>query len=135
MNTSRLTLAAAVLALAGAAAHSADKVDKKTEKNEARLAQMLEGRTAGEPVNCIPLVKSQRLDVIEGVALVYDSGDTLYVARPTDPQMLNRDDIMVIDRFGSQLCNTDVVRTVDRNGGYMTGVVFLTKFVPYKKRQ
>jgi hypothetical protein len=133
MKTSRLIIAAAVLAVAGAAAHSADKVDKTTEKNEARLAKMLEGRTAGEPVNCVPLVKSNRLEVIEGVGLVYDSGDTLYVARPKDPNTLRRDDIMVIDRFGSQLCNTDVIRTVDRNGGYMTGVVFLSKFIPYKK--
>jgi hypothetical protein len=131
MNTSRLIIVAAMLALAGAAARSADK----TEKNEARLAQMLEGRTAGEPVSCIPLMKSNRLEVIEGVAMVYDLGDTLYVARPTDPKMLRRDDIIVIDRFGSQLCHTDVVRTVDRSGGYFTGVVFLDKFVPYKKQQ
>ena len=138
MNTSRLIIATAVLALAGAAAHSADKTvkpDKKTEKNEAKLAQRLEGRVAGEPVSCIPLIQSNRLEVIEGVALVYDSGDTLYVARPKDPETLRRDDILVIDRFGSQLCDTDVVRTVDRNGGYMTGVVFLKKFVPYKKQK
>lgn len=135
MNTSRLIIAAAVLALAGAAAHSAGKTDKKTEKNEAKLAQRLEGRTAGEPVSCIALVQSHRLEVIEGVALVYDSGDTLYVARPTDPEMLRRDDILVIDRFGSQLCDSDVVRTIDRNVGYMTGVVFLKKFVPYKKQK
>jgi hypothetical protein len=133
MNTSRLIAAAAVLALAGAA-HAADKVDKKLEKNQARLAQMLEGRAAGEPVSCIPLVKSNRLEVIEGVALVYDSGDTLYVGKPKDPTTLGRDDIVVIDRFGSQLCDTDIVRTVDRNGGYFTGVVFLNKFVPYKKK-
>jgi len=133
MNTSRLIVAAAALALAGAVAHSAEKVDKRTAENEAKLAQMLKGHTAGEPVNCIPLVRSNRLEIIEGVALVYDMGDTLYVARPTDPQSLGRDDIMIIDRYSGQLCNTDVVRTVDRSGGYFTGVVFIGKFVPYKK--
>jgi hypothetical protein len=61
-------------------------------------------------------------------------GDTLYVARPSDPQTLRRDDILVINRFGSQLCDTDVIRTVDRNAGFMTGVLFLKKFVPYKKQ-
>ena len=55
------------------------------------------------------------------------------VARPTQPDTLRRDDIIVIDRFGGQLCHNDVVRTVDRNGGYFTGVVFLEKFVPYRK--
>jgi len=134
MNTSKLIAAAAVLALAGTAAHSADKIDKRTAKNEAKLAQRLEGRTPGEPVSCIPLYQSSRLEVIEGVALVYDMGDTLYVARPTDPQTLRRDDILVINRFGSQLCDTDVIRTVDRDAGFMTGVLFLKKFVPYKKQ-
>jgi hypothetical protein len=134
MNISRLIIAAAGLALAGASVHSADKPDKKVEANEARLAKMLEGRTAGEPVTCIPLLlRSNELEVIEGVALVYDSGDTFYVARPTDPRMLRRDDVVIMDRYGSQLCNTDVVRTVDRNNGFMTGVVFLGKFTPYKK--
>jgi len=138
MNTSRFLIATAVLALAGTVAHCADKPakpDKRTEKNEARLAQRLEGRIAGEPVSCIPLVQSNRLEVVEGVALVYDSGDTLYVARPTDPETLRNDDIVVIDRHGSTLCDTDVIRTVDRNGGYMTAVIFLKKFVPYKKQK
>jgi len=135
MNTSRLIIAATVLALSGAAAHSADKMSKRTEKNEAKLEQRLEGLTAGEPVSCIPLFRSEHLEVIEGVALVYDSGDTIYVGRPTDPGVLDHDDVIVIDRFGGQLCNTDVVRTIDRSAGYLTGVVFLKKFVPYKKHK
>jgi hypothetical protein len=130
MNTFRLIAAAAVFTLAGAVAHAADKA----EKNEARLARRLEGHTAGEPLSCIALLNSNRLEVIEGVGLVYDSGDTLYVARPSDPKALGRDDILVIDRFSAQLCNTDMVRTVDRQDGHFTGVVFLGKFVPYRKQ-
>lgn len=130
MNTSRLIIAAALLALTGTAI-----ADDRQEKNEARLAERLKGRTAGEPVACISTFKSTRLQVIDRVALVYDAGDTLYVARPTDPDMLREDDIVVIERFGGQLCHTDVVRTVDRMSGFVTGVVFLGKFVPYKKQE
>ncbi len=130
MKSTRWFIAAAVLALAAATAHSADWV----EKNEAKLAKMLEGRTAGEPVACIPMPKGSRLEVLDGVAMVYNSGDTLYVARPSDPKMLGRDDVLVIERYSAQLCHTDVVRTIDRQGGYFTGVVFLEKFVPYKKQ-
>jgi hypothetical protein len=130
MKATKWFIAAAVLALVGATAHSAGK----SEKNEARLAQMLEGRTAGEPVTCIPAPRGARLEIIEGVAMVYKSGDTLYVARPTNPEALDRDDILVVDRFAGQICHTDIVRTVDRTGGYFTGVVFLGKFVPYRKR-
>jgi hypothetical protein len=132
MNTSRLTIAATVLMFAGATAYSADK-PTRAEKNEARLAELIKDRTAGEPVGCIPEFQSSRLEVIEGVALVYGSGKTLYVAKPDRPDTVQWDDIMIVKRTGGQLCNTDIVRTVDRTSGFTTGVVFLNKFVPYSK--
>jgi hypothetical protein len=130
MKTLATILAGTALALAGATAISA----KTPEENEARLARMLEGYTAGEPVSCISAINSNRIEVIEDVGIVYDSGDTIYVARPTDPRSLGRNDIVVIDRFGGQLCHNDVIRTVDRYQGYTTGAVFLEKFVPYTKQ-
>jgi hypothetical protein len=133
MKLSALIVAAAILSFAGAAAHTADKVDKKTEESEARLARMLEGRTAGEPVSCIPLQRLNELEVIYGVALVYETGDIIYVSRPTRPEDLRRNDVVIVDRHTSQLCNSDVIKTVDRDVGYVTGVLFLGKFVPYKK--
>jgi hypothetical protein len=133
MNTSRLLIAAAVLVFAGATVQAADK-PTRAEKNQAKLAKLLEGRTAGTPMTCIPGFQSNQLQVIEGVALVYGSGDTLYVARPTYPDSLRWDDIVVINRFGGQLCHTDIIRTVDRMSGFTTGTLFLDKFVPYKKQ-
>ncbi|MET0282790.1 MAG: hypothetical protein ABW278_16910 [Steroidobacteraceae bacterium] len=129
MHIPRLVVVAAALALASAPAHS----QTRAEKNQARLAKMLEGRTAGEPLTCIPGYAANRLEVIEGVALVYNAGNTLYVAKPTQPDQLRRDDILVVERYSGQLCHTDVVRTIDRSGGFLTGVLFLDKFVPYKK--
>jgi hypothetical protein len=123
-------LAGAALALSGATAASAQTL---AEKGEARLAKMLEGRSAGEPVSCISAMRGNKLRVIEYVGLVYESGDTVYVARPSDPRSLGRNDVVIIDRFGSQLCKQDVVRTVDRHNGFMSGVVFLSDFVPYKR--
>lgn len=133
MRTSRLLIAATVLVLAGESAHAADKATK-AEKNEAKLAQLLKGRMAGTPVTCVPAFQSNKLEVIEGVAMVYGSGDTLYVARSTHADSLRWDDIVVINRMGGQLCHTDVIRTVDRMSGFTTGVVFLDKFVPYRKQ-
>jgi hypothetical protein len=133
MNTPRLLIAAAVLMAAGAAAFSADK-PTRAERNEARLAEMIKGRTAGTPVNCISAFLSNKLEVIEGVALVYDAGDTVYVSKPSHPDTMRGDDILVIERSGGQLCHTDIVRTIDRSGGFSTGVLFLDKFVPYRKQ-
>jgi hypothetical protein len=133
MNISRLIIAATVLAFAGATAYSADK-PTRTEKSEARLAELLKGRTAGEPVACIPEFQSSRLEVLEGVAMVYGIGKTIYVAKPDRLESTQWDDIMVVKRTGGQLCNTDIVRTVDRTSGFTTGVVFMSKFVPYTKQ-
>jgi hypothetical protein len=133
MNTFKALIAAAVLLMAGSTALAADK-PTRAEKNEARLEELLKGRTAGEPVSCIPAFQANELEVIEGVAMVYGRGDTLYVGRPTNPKSMRWDDVIVIKRFGGQLCNTDIIHTVDRMSGFMTGVVFLDKFVPYKKQ-
>jgi len=130
MKTFATILAGTALALAGASAGSA----RTPEQSEAKLARMLEGRTAGEPVSCISAMNSNRIEVIEHVGIVYDSGDTIYVARPSDPRQIGRDDVVVIERFGGQLCANDVIRTVDRYGGFATGAVFLDNFVPYTKK-
>lgn len=131
MKTLATILAGAALALAGSSATLA----KTPEENEAKLARMLEGRTAGEPVSCISALNSNRIEVIEHVGIVYDAGDTIYVARPSDPRQLGRNDVVVIDRHSSQLCTTDVIRTIDRYQGFTTGAVFLDKFVPYTKQR
>jgi hypothetical protein len=117
------------LALAGCASTMAGQ---RADKGEAELASMLEGRVAGKPQSCIPAWHSTNLKVIDDTAIVYDAGNTIYVARPAQPQSLDSDDILVLERTGSQLCKHDVVRTIDRSG-FMTGVVFLGDFVPYTK--
>ena len=131
MKNLALVLAGAALALTatGAAASST------SEAGEARLARMLEGRTAGKPVSCIDTMgSSTKMQVIDEVALVYDAGKTIYVARPADPHMLRRNDAVVMDRFSSsRLYVQDVMRTIDRYDGYTTGALFLKDFVPYTK--
>jgi hypothetical protein len=131
MKKLALILAGAALALTGAGGASAKT--SLLEKNEARLARMLEGRTAGEPVNCINAMRSYDIRVIEKVGVVYNAGDTIYVARVTDPNMLDPWEVPVFERFGSQLCATDIIRTVDRASGFFTGAVFLNDFVPYTR--
>ena len=131
MKRLALILAGAALALTGATAATARET--LAEKGEARLARMLEGRTPGEPVTCISAMRSNEIRVIEHVGIVYDAGRTIYVARITDPRMLDPWEVPVIQRFGSQLCSTDIIRTVDRAGGFFTGAVFLTDFVPYTR--
>ena len=100
---------------------------------EEKLAKQLEGRVAGEPVSCISLNTSRETQVIDGTAIVYGRGNTIYVNRPAHPSSLDSDDIMVTNIHGSQLCRLDVVRLHDRSGGFYTGFVGLENFVPYRR--
>lgn len=103
-------------------------------RGEEKLAKLLEGRVAGEPVRCISTMGRDNPQIIDRVALVQGRGATIYVARPSDPRVLDSRDILLIERFSSsQLCAHDHMRMVDRHNGFVTGVVFLDDFVPYTK--
>jgi hypothetical protein len=49
---------------------------------EAQLAKALDGRVAGEPVNCLSLRSIRSSRIIDRTAIVYQVGNTLYVNRP-----------------------------------------------------
>lgn len=104
------------------------------EKWEARLTEMLVGfQPSGEKLSCITAFRSNRIRVIPYVGVVYDDGDTIYVARAADPEMLRESSVPVFQRYSAQLCRTDVLHTFDRDNPAFTGVLFLEDFVPYKR--
>ena len=103
-------------------------------RGEEKLAKLLDGRVAGEPQSCIRTLGSRNLSQIDGTALTYRDGDTVWVNYTRNPDSIDDRDIMVIDRFsGSSLCRTDQVKLVDRVNGFMSGILLLDEFVPYKK--
>ena len=131
----KIIAALAVSALAFAAGTAGAKPTTFSQKGEARLAKMLEGRVPGKPVSCITTMgPSDDLQTITGAAIVYKDGKTIYVARPTDPRQLGPSDVLVIKRTSaSQLCTNDILYTVDQGTGFRNGAVFLQNFVPYTK--
>ena len=131
------SFAAATMVLAPSVnAETPDADPQPVTKGEAKLAKMLEGRVAGEPQNCIRNFPTARLTVIDGTALVYKSGKTLYVNIPENARSLDDRDIQVRrTSFGSRLCNTDIISTADQGTGMYTGAILLGKFVPYTKEK
>lgn len=117
-----------VLAFAPAAAR--DMVTPET-----RLAQAIEGRVAGKPVDCLFQRDIRSTRIIDRTAIVYDmGGGKLYVNRPDFGEYSLRDgDVMVTDTHSDQLCSIDIVRMFDNNIWFETGTVGLGKFVPYTK--
>ncbi len=106
---------------------------KQKMTGEEKLAKILEGREAGEPVDCISMHRTRNARIIDKTAIVYDAGRVIYVNRPTNPRQLDDDDIMVTKLHTSQLCSVDVVRLRDRSSFFPSGFVGLEKFVPYRK--
>ena len=139
-----VSAASAALALAGAiavplAAQDSPDVETQAEapaptKGEQRLAKLLEGRVAGEPVNCIRTFPRDRMQTIDKTAYVYGSGSTIYVQRTRTPESIDDSDALVIQRFNpTTLCRVDIATTIDPFTGIFTGAVFFDDFVPYTR--
>lgn len=121
-------LAASLLAIGGPAV-----AEDRAERGEAELAQILEGRTAGEPKRCLSNFERRNLRVIDGTALVFESGDTLYVNRPTGARFLDWSDLPVFKIWGNQLCEKDMVELRDSASLMRGPVLFMGEFVPYRR--
>lgn len=128
MRKFAIALIAATLAAGATGAQAGPRLT-----GEERLAKMLEGREAGKPVNCISLSDSRDQTVIDKTALVYKSGNTIWVNRPRNADQLDDDDILVTYPNGGSFCRLDRVQTLDRPGYFVTGFVMLDDFVPYRK--
>lgn len=123
-----IALIAATLAAGATSAQARPRLT-----GEEQLAKMLEGREAGKPVSCISMSDSRDQTVIDKTALVYKSGNTLWVNRPRNADQLDDDDILITYPNGGSFCRLDRVQTVDRPGHFVTGILMLDDFVPYRR--
>ncbi|RDS78542.1 hypothetical protein DL238_04600 [Alteriqipengyuania lutimaris] len=115
-----------------ASAQSDDPAAEMT-KGERKLAMKLEGRVAGDPVECLPTSRNVRSSIIDKTAIVYEQGSTVYVNYTRSPEYLDDDDYLVVRSFSTRLCRTDTVTTRDRSGNFYSGNLQLTQFIPYKR--
>jgi len=120
-----------VALIAGASAPAS----QKDATPEARLAQALEGRVAGKPVNCIAQSRITRTRIFERTAILYEVGGTFFVNHPrVGAQSLRRDDVLMTRRTtGGQLCRLDTVDLITRASRVRRGSVGLDHFVPYTR--
>lgn len=129
--TKILLSAAALLALGAPALAAAER-----PVPEARLQEALKGRVAGAPVSCIPLRETTSTEIIDGAAILYRVGGTVYVNRPRGgAESLRQDDVLVTRTYGSRLCRPEIVNLVDRASRGLRGFVSLGDFVPYRRAE
>jgi hypothetical protein len=113
--------------LAGFAFVAAPAVAGPRADPETRLARAVDGRIAGEPVDCISLhtVRSSR---------VIDAGHTIYVNRPrAGAEALDSYDTLVTRTHGSRLCSIDRVEMLDGSTYRIRQPIFLGEFIPYRR--
>lgn len=123
-----------IAAAAIAAAISVPASAGRRADPDVQLQTLLEGRVPGKPTDCINLQTASSSQIIDGKAIVYRVGGTLYVNEPqSGAGSLGRDDVMVTRTFGSQLCSIDTVRLLDSGSHFPRGFVILGKFVPYTR--
>ena len=127
----RTTLAA--IFACGLAMPLAAQTDRPATEGEIELAEMLEGRVAGEPRNCILSRPIRKMTIIDDTAIVYESGATLYVNFTQEPRTLDDDDYLVTRSQGMNLCSSDQVTAKRRPVGFYSGNVILTEFIPYER--
>ncbi len=115
----------------------ADSAPKPLTAKQAKiLANELDGKLAGTPVNCInsfPGINTIR--VSDDILIYRVSGRLAYqnTLRSTCPGLSRDNDILVTETFGGSYCKGDLIKLVDRTSGIQGPVCSLGQFVPYKK--
>lgn len=129
----RFAVSAAALLLSGCAATPAQIAQEQADaaRVQAKLDRRLAGYAPGRTVDCIRPT-SGGVDIF-GDTLVYrETGARLYVTRTSGGCFgLRRDDILVTRSSSGQLCRGDIVRTIDRSGGFPSGACSFGDFTTY----
>ncbi|UZK68187.1 hypothetical protein OKW76_08870 [Sphingomonas sp. S1-29] len=123
------------IALAGCAATPEEmaRSDAADARQMARIEKKLAGYVPGEPQSCVNQSLLRSSDQY-GQTILYQQGTSTYYRNDASPGCrLGQDDILVTQTPTGQLCRGDIVRTVDRTAGFMTGSCSLGEFVPYRR--
>lgn len=106
-------------------------------KSAQKLATALQGRTAGQPTNCVPNLHGQvKMNVIDDGTILFRDGSTVYLQRPAGgcPGLESRGYTLVSRRVGQhQICQGDIQELVDLQTGIQGGSCVFSDFVPYRK--
>jgi hypothetical protein len=127
------TIAPLILCLAAAAGTAADARLTKTEQSEEQqIAKALAGRTPGKPVACINSTTVSGPQII-GKTLLYNEVGRVWRTDLDACPGLREDSILVTELHGSQLCERDHFRVLDRGSTIPGATCLMGRFTPYSK--
>ena len=109
-------------------------VPQTAQGPDTKLEAALVGKIAGKPQNCISLDQSRSSEIFRDAILYREGRNRYWLAdAPGCGSSGYNDYILVQHVFGSQLCSGDLIRLVERTGGFSAGACALGKFTPYTK--
>lgn len=100
-----------------------------------KLTAELEGRVAGKSQSCIDLREASGSEIYRDAILYRASRNKYWLAEAPGcgSARASNDYILVQNVYGSQLCRGDIIRLVDRVGGFNAGACSIRSFTPYTK--
>ena len=94
----------------------------------------LAGRVAGTPVQCISLDQATSPQIVDAGTILFRRGKTLWRTGPVDAcPGLRRTSILIVERFGSQLCRNDRFQAVEPDQRIPAAPCRFDRFTPYLK--
>ena len=106
-----------------------------TSTSDRDFAKLIAGRTAGAPQSCIDLSQSNGPQVIDARRIAYhQSGRREWVSDlPEACPGLRRDVTLIVEVYGSQLCENDRFRTISPGQSIPGAYCRFGKFTPFDK--
>ena len=104
---------------------------------EAKLQELLAGKTAGQPQDCLPHWRSDRLVVIDDNTIAFESGNTVYRNELQGGcNQLGSGFYTLVTKTRSSvgLCRGEIAEVVDTRTGMTVGSCIIGDFVPYAMR-
>lgn len=133
-----IPMALLVPLLAGCTANAMEtsngQADPLSERDQRRMANLLDGKVPGDPQPCITTRPTTQSSIIGNRAILYRQGAVVY-RNDLDGMCptLNSDSVLVSQRYGSsQLCSGEVVQVRDPHSGASFGSCVLGEFTPYR---
>jgi len=138
MRVKKMDMRILLIAAAATSLVACETADYQPAQRSARAQQSydkaLAGKTAGKPESCLPLQRSNDMQVIDDNTILYRDGRTTYVNTPLGGcnNLGNGSYALVTQSQGSQLCRGDIAQVRDMTTGVTVGSCALGDFVPYR---
>ncbi len=125
-----LSLALPLALLAGCAT-----TPQTAQGPDPKLTAALEGKVAGKSQSCLPLDRAVGSEIFHDAILYREGRSRFWLADAPGcgSSSGSNDYILVQNVYGSQLCRGDIIRLVERTGGFTAGACSVRSFTPYTK--